>query len=109
MPDRFSGIVGPAGPIVNADVIFDDAWTCPRPRTSAWVPVGLVMVAAFSMAAFALLEMLSGMRTRRRAQALLHPITSVRRLIARARRYTQVSIIAVRNGLWRPGTDDPQR
>lgn len=73
-----------------------------------WVPVGLVMVAVFSMAAFVLLEMLAGMRTRRRGQALLHPIATVRRLTARARRYAQVSIIAVRNGLWRPGADDPE-
>lgn len=73
-----------------------------------WVPVGLVMVAAFSMVAFALLEILAGMRSRQRGQAWLHPVVSVRRLVARARRYVQVSIIAVRNGLWRPGAEDPE-
>ena len=98
-------VLGEAASVGVVDFVTDDQIDHVSWR---WIPVGLVMVAAFSMVAFALLEMLAGMRTRRRGQALLHPVATVRRLVARARRYAQVSIIAVRNGLWRPGNDDPQ-
>jgi ubiquinone biosynthesis protein len=66
----------------------------------AWVPAGCALVAALSMLAFVLLELLTP--ARRRSRRLPRPVAALRR----SARYLQVSWIAVRKGLLRAGDDD---
>jgi ubiquinone biosynthesis protein len=67
-----------------------------------WVPVGCALVAALSMLAFVLLELLTPARRRRGSRRLPRPVAALRR----SARYVQVSWIAVRKGLLRAGDDD---
>jgi ubiquinone biosynthesis protein len=72
-----------------------------------WVPAGLGLVAGYSMLAFALIQMLVRLGTRRRLTVLLHPIAGTRRLYGRYARYLQVIRIVIRKGLLRSAGDGP--
>jgi ubiquinone biosynthesis protein len=73
-----------------------------------WAPVGLAMVAALSMLAYAFFELLALVRTPRRSLVSLHPIAALTGQAERGARYFQVTRIAVRNGLLAAAGDEPE-
>jgi ubiquinone biosynthesis protein len=63
------------------------------------------LITVFAMLTVVLVELIARPRAGRRRRGIPHPILGVRRLVGRAFRYGQVSMIAVRHGLLHPGGD----
>jgi ubiquinone biosynthesis protein len=67
------------------------------------------LVTVFAMLGIVVVELIARPRRRRRLiRGIPHPIRGTRRLLGRAVRYGQVSTIAVRHGLLRPGGGDTE-
>jgi ubiquinone biosynthesis protein len=62
------------------------------------------LVTVFAMLAVVLVELIARPRARRR-RGIPHPIVGLHRLVGRTKRYWQVSMIALRNGLLHSGGD----
>jgi hypothetical protein len=85
-------IAGEAAAIGTLQVVTGRATTLPW----TWVPLGLALVACYSMIAVVLLQLLAPSGVRRRLAPALRPVSGARRLVARYARYAQVIRIVIR-------------
>ncbi|MDR1999675.1 MAG: hypothetical protein LBQ06_07025, partial [Frankiaceae bacterium] len=101
IPTLAAVVLGEAAALAVLDAITHRAIYLPW----SWYPLGIGMVAAFSMLSLVIIEMIFPPRDHPRPFRLPRPFTAIRRTGGRGIRYTQVGAIALRKGLFGTGSD----